>query len=131
MDKVQELNAYLVLFSKDGQSVLLLKRKNGIWEFPGGGVDWAEGTKEAAIREAKEETGIGLAGDAMFLTVTSAVYKKNDSDKHSIYVAYKGVAASDDVKLSGEHEEAKWVPVKEVKDYNLGLNVKPIVDLLA
>lgn len=32
--------------------------KNGLWDLPGGGLDFGESPKEALIREIKEETGL-------------------------------------------------------------------------
>jgi 8-oxo-dGTP pyrophosphatase MutT (NUDIX family) len=54
--RIQELNAYLVLFHED--RLLLLRRESGFWEFPGGSIDWGEDPRDAAVREAKEETGL-------------------------------------------------------------------------
>lgn len=125
--KIQEINSYLVVFHKD--RILLLKRTNDFWEFPGGGVDWGEDPRDAAIRETKEETGL-IAENTEFLTVTSATYKKNDDDKHSIYLVYKGEARTDRVVLSGEHLEYRWVNPEEAKFMRIALNAEPVLDRL-
>lgn len=48
--------------SRDGRSVLLLKRKKppeaGHWSIPGGAVEFGERFEQAAVREIAEETGL-------------------------------------------------------------------------
>ena len=45
-----------------GKGIVLIKRKNPPigWAIPGGFVDWGERVEEAAVREAKEETGLDV-----------------------------------------------------------------------
>jgi len=125
--KIQEINSYLVLFHNG--RVLLLKRPNGLWEFPGGGVDWGETPENAALREAKEETSL-LPNNVSFLTVTSATYKQGEDDKHSIYFVYKGDASNDKVILSSEHVEYRWLTVHEAKYMKMALNAEPVLELI-
>ncbi len=124
---IQEINSYVVVFH--GDRLLLLKRGNGIWEFPGGSVDWGEDPQHAAVREAKEEAGL-VVRNLSFVTVTSATYKKGEDDKHSIYVVYRGETDSDDVRLTGEHKEHRWITLTEARFMKLGLNAEGIVELL-
>ncbi len=125
--KVIELNSCLVLFHKD--RVLLLKRGNGLWEFPGGKVEWGEDPAACAIREAKEETGLTATG-LKIVTATSATYTKGYDDKHSVYVVYRGTTDSDKVRLSEEHVEHKWLGVDEAKFLKLAYNAEGVLDCL-
>ena len=60
-----------------GNSIVLIERKNPPhgWALPGGFVDYNESYEEAAIREAKEETGLDVALIRQFHT-----YSKPDRD---------------------------------------------------
>ena len=61
MAKIQELNTYIVLFSND--RVLLLKRPNGLWEFPGGAVEWGESPETCVAQiKALQQEGIAYFG---------------------------------------------------------------------
>ncbi|HSB47530.1 MAG TPA: NUDIX domain-containing protein [Candidatus Bilamarchaeum sp.] len=125
---IQEINAYLVIFH--GERVLLLKRPGGLWEFPGGAVEWGERPETCAARETREETGLEAA-DISLLTVTSATYPKGEKQKHSIYVVFRGKASSDEVKLSDEHTEYRWLTVGEAKFVKpMALNAEDVLDHL-
>ncbi len=119
--QIQELNVYSVV-SFDGK-LLLLKNKNGFWEFPGGGVDFGEEPREAANRELKEETAL-VAKELALRGVTSAVYEKDGKEKHSVYLIYCGEVNSSRVFISKEHSEYRWVTKDEVSFMQLGLNAE-------
>lgn len=125
--RIQEINTYSVLLHAG--RVLVLKRHDGLWEFPGGGIEWGEDPKDCARREVKEETGLDVK-DLEFLCITSAVYKKNDNDKHSIYIVYKGSVTSDRVILTREHAEFRWLLPSELRFLTFGLNAEPVIELI-
>ena len=45
---------------EDGEVLLIKRRDFQVWALPGGGVDDGESAAEAAVREAREETGIEI-----------------------------------------------------------------------
>ena len=88
-----------IIIHKEGR-ILLIKRKNPPygWAFPGGFVDEGETVEHAAVREAKEETGLDVQ-----LTELLYVYSdpKRDPRQHTLSVVFiadsNGIAvASDD-----------------------------------
>lgn len=79
-----------VVAERDG--VILMTRrahepKLGEWSFPSGFVDAYEDVRDAAIREAWEETGILVSIDRLL-----GVYQEPNS--RVIYIAFAGVAAA-------------------------------------
>lgn len=91
----------VVIFDPE-RGVLLIKRKNSPhgWALPGGFVDYGETVEEAAVREAKEETGLDV-----LLTRLLGVYSdpKRDPRMHTMSVVFtaqafrpESAAAADD-----------------------------------
>ena len=67
--------------------ILLIQRKNPPhgWALPGGFVDYAESLEEAAIREAKEETGLDVTLTRQFHTYSDP---RRDPRQHTITTVY-------------------------------------------
>lgn len=72
-----------------GQSVVLIKRKNPPhgWALPGGFIDYGETAENAALREAKEETGLNVECLELF-----GVYSAPDRDPrfHTLSIVFTG-----------------------------------------
>ena len=90
--------------------IVLIKRKNPPlgWALPGGFVDYGETLESAALREAKEETGLEVALVRQFHTYSDP---KRDPRHHSISTVYiakaKGVPkAKDDASEVGIFDES-------------------------
>lgn len=50
-----------IIFTKDRSQILLVKRHDvPVWVLPGGGVEPNESSREAVIREVREETGLNV-----------------------------------------------------------------------
>jgi 8-oxo-dGTP diphosphatase len=94
-----------VVIELDGGGIVLIERRNPPpgWAFPGGFVDVGETVERAAVREAKEETGLDVD-----LVELLGVYSdpSRDSRFHTVSVVYVGRAsgtphAADDAKNVG------------------------------
>ncbi len=83
------------------------------WDIPGGSVHYGELHKDALIREVKEESGLSIKSIKDINVVTSY-----DSTKpvYCIIVGSVCTATSNNVTLSSEHGEYKWVTVQEFLD---------------
>lgn len=80
-----------VLIHQPGRGVVLVERKNPPpgWALPGGFVDYGETCEAAAVREAREETGLDVV-----LTGLLGVYSDpaRDPRQHTLSVVYTGQA---------------------------------------
>ncbi len=73
------------------KGVVLVKRNRSPfgWALPGGFIEYGESAEEAALREAKEETGLEVRGLTQF-----RVYSEPDRDPrhHTLTVVFSGSA---------------------------------------
>lgn len=92
--------ADLIIQYPDGK-IILIKRKNdpyqGFWALPGGMVEEDETVEEAAVREAKEETGVRIE-----LKRLVGVYSDPDRDPRGRVVSVTYLAKS----VSGDPQAA-------------------------
>jgi ADP-ribose pyrophosphatase YjhB (NUDIX family) len=106
-NKERPRNPYLtvdVIIEVEG-GIVLIKRKNPPpgWAIPGGFVDYGESLEEAAVREAKEETGLDIELIRQFHTYSDP---KRDPRHHTVSTIFIARAsgtprAADDAKEVG------------------------------
>ncbi len=98
-------------------SVVLIKRKKdpfkGMWAIPGGFVEWGETVEEAAIREAKEETGLDVEIEKLL-----GVYSEfgRDPRGHIISVCFLCKEIGGDLGTATDSEEARWFKLSELPE---------------
>lgn len=106
----KELSAGCVVYKKDNPvKYLLLHYEAGHWDFPKGHVEQGETEEQAALRELREETGIGS-------THLLPGFKETISYYHSLQgqaffkevVFYLAEAKTEEVTLSSEHIGFAW-----------------------
>ena len=117
-----------ILVNKDTDEILLLKRSNyvdlfkGKWGFVGGSVNESDKTtKDALIREIKEETGITLSFNEEY---SMKYFGKQEhlgpgnDDKVVSYTEYFIIEmeSKPEIKLSKEHTEYKWFDKEMIKE---------------
>ncbi|MBN1444999.1 MAG: macro domain-containing protein [Candidatus Omnitrophica bacterium] len=93
-----------IIIEMDG-GIVLVKRKNYPygWAIPGGFVDYGESLEDAAVREAKEETGLDVAGLEQFHTYSEP---GRDPRHHTISTVFTGRGGGE-LKADDDAEEAK------------------------
>ncbi len=93
---------------KSGGGVVLVKRKNkpfrGKWAIPGGFVEYGELVEKAAIREAREETGLKVKLDRIV-----GVYSdpKRDPRGHVISVCFYAKRISGKLRAASDAADVK------------------------
>lgn len=115
----------------DTGRVLMIRRRVAegdlSWAFPGGGVEAGESVEEAAVREAKEETGLTVEPVRM---LGERVHP--NTGRHMSYVACRvagGVAAVED---ADELAEVEWVALADIPEkvpYGLYSAVQAYLDV--
>lgn len=100
-----------VVLYRPEQGILLIERRNPPhgWALPGGFIDYGESAEQAAVREAREETGLQVT-----LTGLLGVYSRPDRDPrfHSLSVVFMAAAGSDAEPLAGDDaRRARFFPL--------------------
>ncbi len=94
-----------IIIEMRGGGIVLVKRKNYPygWAMPGGFVDYGESLEDAAAREAKEETGLDVAGLEQFHTYSAP---GRDPRHHTISTVFTGKGRGE-LKADDDAEEAE------------------------
>ncbi len=135
--------AGVLIFSKDGGKVLLVKHKKlGVWIYPGGHIEDGENALECAIREAKEETGAAFrivstndydirSGTVRTMPQPLIIMKEKvpyrDGPHEHFDIIYLGTAKGTKIQGNNESTECKWVEEREVPSLRTYQNVKRII----
>jgi len=99
----------------DGKQVLLLKKPNGRWCFPGGKPIQGETPLQTAKREAREEIG-KCPGEI----VSELKFELDNRNFHSFI---SKVDKPFEIDISAEHKDYTWVNYKKIRDFKLHKNI--------
>ena len=115
----------------DSGRLLLVKRgvepALGKWSFPGGAVELGEAVRDAVVREAREECGLTVelvedtpmdAYDIMTLDEGGRLRY------HYVLLQFLAQPKEGVLKPTSDVTDARWVPLKEVENYNLAESVR-------
>lgn len=105
--------------------VLLVQRgqppRQGEWSIPGGRIEPGETSREAALRELREETGVEaeLAG---LIDVVDAVFHNRAGDlitRHYIMIDFAARWLSGEPVAGDDADQARFVPLNELANYHM------------
>lgn len=111
---------YEVLACKRGQGCEFNK---GLWNIPGGFIDFNENAAQCAVRELFEETGVKISEKKVTFyrlatkpggarqTMNASHYAFFDKEETLNWVF------TSEFSENGETEEIKWIPMSELKKY--------------
>jgi len=144
MTRSQRIVVSVMLRSESG--VLLLQRARpfsefrehdpdihlgvGLWELPGGGLDFGETALRAGARETVEETGIPIdEGNLKLAACCAYTLKGSECESHRIHVIYEAnLSPTLQVKLNEEHVAYRWVgDVDTVRDLPMIAEIRNVI----
>lgn len=93
-----------------GKALLMRRTPDdfGNWEGPGGAVEENETLEEAIMREVLEETGLAVTPERLLYASLDEI-----REKKIVFLVYLCSTTDENVRLSGEHVEYRWVDKTE------------------
>jgi len=123
----------LLLDRRDGRDhVLLIERGRppnaGRWTVPGGGVEVGETLEQAALRELREETGLGCTlGPVVEILDRVSRDGEGKVEYHYVILDFVGSRPTGTLAASSDCADARWVPVDELHDYATTDGLEPVI----
>ncbi|MEA5152618.1 MAG: (deoxy)nucleoside triphosphate pyrophosphohydrolase [Oscillospiraceae bacterium] len=87
------------------------KARGLLWEFVGGKVEPSETKEQALIRECREELAITLSVGEVFMDVT------HEYPDLTVHLTLLNASIADGVPQKLEHNDIRWITVKEIPEY--------------
>jgi 8-oxo-dGTP diphosphatase len=112
--------------------VLLIKRGHpplmGDWSIPGGMLELGETVREAAIREAREETGLTVDPNEL-LGVFDRVIRDDQGrvQYHYVLIDFLCRRTSGEVLAAGDADEARWFTQEEATKLPLAKDTAEVI----
>lgn len=129
--KRKESSGVVILRRENNDFLVLLMRSHDYWDFPKGGIEENETKLTAAIREVKEETGINDLefrwGKIFYETESYGCLNKTAYYFLAETKTFKVLIENNPLTGVKEHEEYKWVKLKDAKDMTVN-RIKRVLD---
>lgn len=127
-----EIVTSAVIENKKGQILIVQQKKwNNFWTFPGGHVEEGENIITAAIREGTEETGLKLQPLEMYCFGEEINPINFEKKIHVIFFHLHCKALTNNLVLESEEiQDAKWIDLDEINDYQIPPGFKKSLELL-
>jgi ADP-ribose pyrophosphatase YjhB (NUDIX family) len=124
-----------VVIVRDGKVLLIQRGRDpgrGVWAVPGGMVDLGETTREAAQREAKEETGLDVEVGEVFWV---AEYIGRDAEGrviyHNVLIDFLADAPQGEAVYADDAMDARWCGPDDLDDIELTATMWPLLEKLS
>ena len=116
----REISAGTVVFRRtsEGPKFLILYHGGDYWNFAKGHIEKEEKSLEAAIRETKEETGLGakeLRLIPQFRAHERFAFRRGSQHIFKIVIFYLAETRTKDIKISDEHHGYGWFTFRDAK----------------
>jgi 8-oxo-dGTP diphosphatase len=117
MNQYQKVAAHGLIKNKNGKFLVTKRSKTddyqpGVWDIPGGTIEFGEEPEKALLREVLEETDLTVK---VFKPIYVFAYLSGP-ERHQFQIVYDCEYIDGEVKLnSNDHDKYRWVSKEELK----------------
>jgi len=117
----------------DGDRVVLVKRAHppiqGQWSIPGGVLEVGELVREAAVREAREETGL-IVEPGELLGVFDRVLRDPEQrvQYHYVLIDFLCRAVGGELRAAGDADDVRWFTRGELPSLKLAEDTEQVIE---
>ena len=97
----------------EGRVLLIRRADNGLWALPGGGMEPGETVTGCAVREVREETGIGIEVTGLvgiFSNPAHVVAYTDGEVRQAFSICLRAQTINGTIRVSDESTAVDWVP---------------------
>lgn len=118
----------VVVRDQAGQVLMIERTDNGLWAIPGGAQDIGETTRQAAIRETFEETGLVIEVTdivGVYSDPRHVIAYDDGEVRQEFSLVFHAHPVGGELRTSSETRRVHWVAPEELE----GLNIHPSMRL--
>ncbi|HEV8637644.1 MAG TPA: NUDIX hydrolase [Chloroflexota bacterium] len=123
-----------VIIVRDGRVLLVQRGRQpgrGLWALPGGMVDLGETMRQAAAREALEETGLRVeVGDVYWVADGIVRDETGRVEYHNAIVDFLATAPDGEPAGADDAMDVRWVGPDDVEEMALTPSMWPLIEKL-
>lgn len=115
-----------LILDETRKKFLTVREDNGIWELPGGGLDWGESMEDCLRREIKEEMGLEVT--EMAKLPSFYLTGKNIDGHWSLNLVFEIKVKDLNFTPSEECQEIRFIAPEEIDTINAFRNVRELAE---
>lgn len=116
-----------IVIDDDGRLLMIKRYDNGLWALPGGAQDLGESTREAVVREVREETGIDID-----VTDVSGIYSDprhviayDDGEvRQEFSIVFHAKQIGGELHPSIESTEVRWIEPPQLAELDIDQSMR-------
>lgn len=115
MNQIQQISTKAII-RKEGK-VLLIKDPKGLWELPGGRINFGETPSQTLRREIKEELGLTISDISAIIDVQTFCTSKVDTEKQYLLLFFECGVDNYEIVLDHESIAFEWADLSSINEY--------------
>lgn len=124
--------AVLAVVRNEAGEILMIERSdNALWALPGGAQDIGETTRDAVVREVREETGIevqvtGITG--IYSDPRHVIAYDNGEVRQEFSIVFGAQLVGGDMRSSSESKQVRWVSLDTIDELTIHSSMRLRID---